>query len=125
MKADTSTKVNASFCHMSNAVPAVCCTTALPSMMRLRSEKRGAKATALIISVLVQKQRFLTEVMNRCVRPRYKPIKNKPAVWSRRPAPMAHIKLAFCPSVMLHQMKSKKFPDFVTSPTSAYMASTP
>ena len=42
-----------------------------------------------------QKRVCFSEVTNNCLRPIYNPIKNKPAVCQKRPAPKGHYKLAF------------------------------
>lgn len=42
-----------------------------------------------------QKRVCFSEVTNNCLRPMYNPIKNKPAVCQKRPAPRAQYRLAF------------------------------
>ena len=43
-----------------------------------------------MIRVFTQKRVCFSEVTNNCLRPIYNPIKNKPAVCQKRPAPKAH-----------------------------------
>lgn len=119
-----STSVNASFCHMSNTVPTVCCTMSLFCIISSLSVYKGANAMAEIMSIFTHKRKFFSEVMNNCLLPMKKPSRNRPTVWKKRPALTAHSKLAFCPNVIFVQMNAPKFPAFVYSATSAYISST-
>lgn len=66
MKDATKTRVKANFCHMSNAVPAVCRMIGVLSIIRSFNVYKGANAIAETISIFTQKWRFFSEETKSC-----------------------------------------------------------
>ena len=69
MKDAIKTKVKANFCHMSNAVPAVCCIIAALPIISSFNVYKGANAIAETISIFTQKWRFFSEETKSCFLP--------------------------------------------------------
>ena len=64
-----STSVNASFCHMSNTVPTVCCMMVLFCMISSLSVYNGANAMAETMSIFTHERKLFFDETNSCSLP--------------------------------------------------------